>query len=391
MGVMALSCVCLRVVAMVVFLSALRRSEWASCCYVLSALLPSRVELQEQEIAALQLLGSGFLLQLQEQLQDYRRHFEPQALSVALALYISLVQRLLLVPSVQQKQHQQRHDWKKGNGISFSEMGPGFLGISTAAFNEWLRRTRDSLQISVDSGFEFVGGQQNVEEGGSACLKAADGDTSEDNVWVWGLPKVLRGPSGLHDMLRCFIYRSLSAAAGRLLGQPVAALLQLARGEDNRRGSLEETTETQQRALTSSKSDEEAEIETDTETETETDRVLCSLAQGIRNLYTHVQSELLLYAPVFAPLLPLQGEQPLLVLAAAKAVLLSVLPLVSRCADQAAADPERKGMPAKGGQELLAALSAFDRLADEVSCRAKRKPKTLNLKPSRRVGGFGQH
>ncbi|CDJ61619.1 hypothetical protein, conserved [Eimeria maxima] len=365
---------------------ALRKSQWAACCYGLSALLPSRVELQQQEVSALQLLGSGFLLQLQEQLQDYRRHFEPQALSLALALWVRLAQRLVLLPSAtqerqQQPQPQQHQHWNKLDGGSLSEMGTRTLGVSSEAFSDWSRHTQEALQAAVDSGFGLGRRKSSRERGEALCGEDGERDGLEENVWVWGLPQILRGPSPLHDMLRCFVYRSLSAAAGRVLGPPVAALLQLAREEGpsvgggggaggnaaTQGGWGERGVEDQEtrQAPTSSAPDAETR-DAETEVETETDRVLCSLAQGINSLYSHVQSELLLYAPVFAPLLPLRGEQPLLVLAAAKAVLLTVLPLVSRCADMAAADPERKGLPAKGGRALLAALATFERLADQV-------------------------
>ncbi|OEH73567.1 hypothetical protein cyc_05092 [Cyclospora cayetanensis] len=103
------------------------------------------------------------------------------------------------------------------------------------------------------------------------------------------------------------------------------------------------------------------------EAEEEENEVLCSVAIGIEALLGHLQSEIVLYSAVFSPLLPLKAaEHALLILAAAKAVLLSIVPLVQRCTDSAAEDVEGRGLPARGGRAVLGALAAFERFADEL-------------------------
>lgn len=335
-------CSSLHVVSLCICLG-LRNSRWASSCYGLSALLPSRVELQQQEIASLQLLGRDFLLQLQQQLQDYRRYFEPQVLPLALSTWQGVMQRLLLLPA-------ERNSRGEGRGGKTKR-----ADVWTKTPEGWVSCTLEALQREV-------GTYDQPEEQREHALAREEG-TTQDGSWVWGLPALLRGPSQLHDMLRCFIYRSLSAAAGRFLGSHVSKLLKIV-GED---GEMSRRALKRDGLPDDEISDTSAEPLGDgAQAEAEEDDILCGLANGIDSLRGHVQSELLLYSDVFAPLLPLRGEHPLLVLAAATGVLLSVVPLVLRCADKADEDPKKRGLPARGGRAVLSALAAFERLIDEV-------------------------
>ncbi|KAL8448735.1 hypothetical protein Emag_003861 [Eimeria magna] len=329
----------------------LRSSHSASFCYGLSALLPSRVELQQQEIASLQLLCSGFLVRLQQQLQDYRRHFEPQVLYLALSAWRGVAQRLLLLPL---DEHQDaKRDPNVLEALKRSVMVPGLQSGDNGVLQ----------QDGEEVGEEFAGGRGRR-------------DSAEDNMaWVWGLPEILRGPSPLHDMLRCFISRSLFAAAGRLLGPHVCKLLQLSGAGEKEAAKAGSALDSQGGALIG-KEDAGSEggggtmvlpAASGAEAEAAEDEVLRGLAGGIEALRSHVQSELLLYSEVFAPLLPLRGEHALLVLGAAEAVLLSVVPLILVCVDRAAeADDDKRGLPARGGSAVLNALAAFERLTDEL-------------------------
>lgn len=323
--------------------SVLRSSRWASFCYGLSALLPSRVELQQQEIASVQLLCCNFLLGLQHQLQDYRRHFEPQVLSLALSVWRSVVQQLLLAMPRSQPKSGEDSCWDDAERRHAWPVVP----------EGWRHRVHSALRSKMAS--ELTDGDEPQRQHGAGLVEATNG--MKEGSWVWGLPGVLRGPTPLHDMLRCFIYRSLFAAAGRLVGPQVSKLMRTSdeRGPNREASSVDELSETA-----------ETIVDSGAQVEAEEDELLCALANGIEALRGHVQSELLLYSEVFASLLPLQGEHSLLVLAAAQTVLLSIVPLVSRCADRAAEDPERRGLPARGGQAVLRALAAFERLEDEV-------------------------
>ncbi|KAL8271031.1 hypothetical protein Esti_005016 [Eimeria stiedai] len=348
----------------------LRSSRSASFCYGLSALLPSRVELQQQEIASLQLLCSGFLARLQQQLQDYRRHFEPQVLPLALSAWRGVAQRLLLLPNDEQQNAKREH--------SVRGVGSGWPG----APERWTLQVLGALKRSatasgLQSGDNSLLQQDDEDEAGEDFTGGRGRrDSEEDSMaWVWDLPEILRGPSPLHDMLRCFISRSLFAAAGRLLGPHVCKILQLSGAgekEAARRGSV---LDREGDALLGT---EDAGSErggravvlppaSGVETEAAEDEALRGLAGGIDALRSHMQSELLLYSEVFAPLLPLRGEHALLVLRAAKAVLLSVVPLVLICVDRVAeADDDKRGLPARGGSAVLNALAAFERLTDEL-------------------------
>lgn len=333
--------------------SELRKTPWASFCYGLSALLPSRVELHQQEIASRQILCGDFLMRLHHQLQDYRRHFEPQVLSSAIYTWQGVLQRLLLLP-----QHQH---FKQESAYMEARLSATWPAVPEG----WKRQASEALRqlVCMEPAYadEEVQERQDLEQ-----QTALERRTRREGNWVWTLPDVLRGPSLFHDLLRIFIYRSLFAGAGRLLGPHVSKLLQIA-SEDAARSQEEPHGDATAAADGSKPLGEGGSRTSSAHEEAKDDEVLCGLARGIEALCAHVQSELLLYADVFVSLLPLKGEHTLLVLAAAKSVLLSVVPLVQRCADRAAEDCERRGLPARGGRAVLAALGSFERLTDEVS------------------------
>ncbi|KAL8427941.1 hypothetical protein Efla_003455 [Eimeria flavescens] len=347
---------------------ALRNSRCASFCYGLSALLPSRVELQQQEIASVQLLCHGFLVRLQQQLQDYRRHFEPQVLPLALKAWQGVVQRLLLLPFAAEQQL--RGDAGVGEAQASGSAWP-------VVSEEWRLQMLEALRQSVMAASGRRGSDilqcadtEEGEEGEALCREGDEAMAGREGStgWVWALPAILRGPSVLHDLMRCFIYRSCLAAAGRLLGPHVSKLLRVTTEAEAsaRRARLVHGDDASSSATENDESDAAGFAASPEEEEAEEDEILRGLAAGIEALRSHVQSELLLYSPVFNQLLPLPGEHPLLVVAAAQSVLLSVLPLVLRCADRAAEDQERRGLPARGGSAVLSALTAFERLTDEL-------------------------
>lgn len=307
------------------------------------------MELQQQEIASLRLLGCEFLLQLQEQLQDYRRHFEPEVLFLAISVWRGLVQRLLLLP----RMHQELC-WRQGS-LNKEKIRQGWGAVC----DEWESHMLDTLQriLTVEAEPEKEEFSRRPEQRQTSVRKES---SLQKSSWAWHLPEVLRGPSPLHDMLRYFILRSFLTSASRFLGPAVAELLRTG-GEKNPERIERESSSLDEKVESSGTL---TRLETDAEAEQ--DEVLCSLAKGVSSLRAHVQSELLLYSGGFASLLPLRGEHPLLVLTAAEAVLDCVVHLVIRCADKVAQDPEKQGLPARGGRALLAALTDFERLVEEV-------------------------
>lgn len=329
------------------------------------------MELQQQELASVQLLGASFLTLLQQQLQDYRRHFEPQVLPLALNAWRALLHQLLMVDALRDS---------------------GFRGsveawLPSLEFQKaWRRRTLDALTAlheqqdcespsSALSGSLLALSRSPYFGGGSFEGKTSpDGEGSlfptsldvvsaaENWVWVARLPAVLRGPSLLHDLQRSAVFQTLAAAASRCLAPALAAARSFRVDKSSASWRLRELAEQGAEAA------DPAELQRLlAESELEQGRLLEAFERGVQGLVAHVQSELLLYSHVFEPLLPLRGEHALLVLSAARALLAAALrQLFVAGASKLETLGEEVSVPLSGGGKLLSALETFEKLQTEV-------------------------
>ncbi|PFH36440.1 hypothetical protein BESB_046320 [Besnoitia besnoiti] len=175
------------------------------------------------------------------------------------------------------------------------------------------------------------------------------------------LSLVLRGPSILEDAIRCFVYQSLAQAASREFRLAFEALEVYREKQRTGEGCSERTREW--------KRSTDAAVPEDLLRccEEEQDALLGAVVASLRAFSAHVRDELLLYAPVFGPLLPLRNEFAFLVLSSARLFVAALLAELLRTAVWAGAGGEAELLPARGDAELLEVLGAFEKLNREVT------------------------
>ncbi|KFG32876.1 hypothetical protein TGDOM2_242780A, partial [Toxoplasma gondii GAB2-2007-GAL-DOM2] len=203
-------------------------------------------------------------------------------------------------------------------------------------------------------------GRRATGEAGSSFLDCSE-ELHCDDENMLRLSLALSGPSILEDSLRCFIYQSLTSAAGREFRGAFVALEADREAQREGRGYSERTRQWKRTT------DSPVPADLLRLCEQEQDALLDQVVASLRGFLSHVREELLLYSPVFAPHLPLRNEFSFLILSAARLLVAALLAEVFRTAVWAGTGGEVELLPAKGGAELLEVLGEFEKLCKEVT------------------------
>ncbi|PHJ21598.1 hypothetical protein CSUI_004556, partial [Cystoisospora suis] len=175
------------------------------------------------------------------------------------------------------------------------------------------------------------------------------------------LSLVLRGPSLFEDLLRCFIYQSLSSVASREFHSAFSSLSHYRRLQEQGEGYSYRTK------VWKRTTDHPIPRELLLECEIEQDYLLQHVSQSCLSFVSQIRSELLLYSPVFVSYLPFKGEHAFLILSLSRVFLAALLSELLQVAVWAGAGGEVELLPPKGGSQLLHVLSEFECLTKEVS------------------------